>query len=203
MVCGLWVTPDFTEVNAGRIKPPRVNHSEIDFGRLATVLEETFTYGPPVTIQVPNDTIDQVTVHFRENTQAIRCADFGKALLSCAKKSQGQVIDVRQSWQKLHWLSDRDFAPPPSILPFVVTAYDFEDAMVWMNNARPSIGLRYISIMDDLDNTGSSPDYEGSLPDSLRLELGDIFGTPFEKRALMSRIFMQKPPRVYDLSQEE
>lgn len=41
----------------------RVSIIPIDFEKLAQALDEFFPYGPKVKIQVPNDTIDQVSVH--------------------------------------------------------------------------------------------------------------------------------------------
>jgi hypothetical protein len=125
-----------------------------------------FTYGPPVRIQVPNDTIDQFAVHVRQTGKpgvSIRCEDFGSALLRCAKESSSDVIDVRNAWAPLHALPDRDFAPPPVILPFVVTAADFQDAIIWHSSTRPSLGLPVFNIMEAIANPGEPASENGSI----------------------------------------
>ena len=133
LALGLWVSPDFSLVMSGRAKPPRVNHLHLDYLALRDALKTAFRYGPAVEISVPNDTIDQVTLHTRagmlgtqaSHTTSVRCSDFGEAMLRCVSKEH--VIDVRNAWHSLHatHVRDRAFAPPPVIIPFVVEASDF------------------------------------------------------------------------------
>lgn len=173
--------PDFSDANAGRAEPPRVNHSQVDFAALHRALSELLPYGPPVEIQVPNDTIDQVTVHDRQggrNGSTIRCEDFGAALLLCAKQDASRIIDVGKVWAPLHTLPDRAFAPPPVILPFVVTASDFEDAMIWMANARPSLDLPMLDLITMTADADQEADQNGTLPAVLLQQLKAIFGCP-------------------------
>lgn len=189
LVMGLWVVPDFSEVEAGRQEPPRLNHSKVDFEALADFYRELFPYGPPVSIQVPNDTIDQVTVHMRqtpgENPEALRCSDFGEKLLAQALKHKGTVVDVRKAWQSLHFLKDRNFAPPPVLLPFVVTATDFEDAMIWTAACRPSLGLRPFDVLGE----GSQEEkHNGTLPQATLDRLAQILGSPFKPMAVLDRL---------------
>lgn len=203
MVCGLWVTPDFTNALAGRTAPPRVNHSAIDFGALHGALAELFPYGPRVQIQVPNDTIDQVAVHVRRSGEqggSIRCEDFGSALLRCAKGVTQHLVDVRAAWAPLHALPDRGFAPPPVILPFVVTAADFEDAMIWHASARPSLGLQVFNPMEAISASDQDEPDNGSLPAWFLDRLRKIFSTPFEPLSVLDRMAMDKPPREYGLA---
>ena len=198
MVCGLWVNPDFSQVLAGRAQPPRVNHSDVDFAALHAAICELFPYGPPVHIQLPNDTIDQVAVHVRasgKHSASMRCEDFGAALLSCAKKDNDEIVDVRASWAPLHELPDRAFAPPPVILPFVVTAEDFEDAMVWHASTRPRIELPAFDIMDEMSNPGKEREENGTLPVEFRAALQRIFGTPYDPMTVLDRMAIDKAPR--------
>lgn len=203
MVCGLWITPDFTNVLAGRTSPPRVNHSAIDFAALHDALSELFPYGPPVQIQVPNDTIDQVAVHVRvsgEWGRSIRCEDFGSALLLCAKGTTQKVIDVRTAWASLHALPDRAFAPPPVILPFVVTAADFEDAMIWHTSTRPSLGLKVFDPIEAMSAGDRNKPDNGWLPAWFLERLHQIFNAPFEPMSVLDRMSMDKPPPEYGLA---
>lgn len=200
-VFALWITPDFSEVNAGRLPPPRVNHSTVDFEKLARAFEEFFPYGPAVQIQVPNDTIDQVSVHVRasgKHTSTMRCEDFGKALLAVAKSNKGQVLDVSQAWNGLHALPNRDFAPPPVILPLVVTAEDFEDAMIWHANTRPILGLKAFDPLEELTHPGSTQD-NGFWPAHIRERLADIFGTKYEAPGVIDRMASDPLPKGYSL----
>lgn len=200
MVCGLWVTPDFSDVLAGRVAPPHVNHSQVDFAALAKAIEGLFHFGPPVRVQVVNDTIDQVAVHLRstgEMSASMRCEDFGTALLKKAAICKDQVINIQSSWHTLHALPDRDFAPPPVIIPFVVTATDFEDAMIWHASTRPSIGLPVFNPLDEVGKQAKELPQNGTLPDSFRQKLKDIFGAKYEAMCVLDRMAMNKVPTEY------
>lgn len=202
MVCGLWITPDFTDAMAGRAEPPRVNHCVIDFSALHAALSELFPYGPPVQIQIPNDTIDQVSVHVRQLGKcgaSIRCEDFGAALLQCAKRSDQRIIDVSAAWAPLHELADRAFAPPPVILPFVVTAADFEDAMIWQASTRPCLGLPAFDPAEAMLYPDKETKDNGTLPPAFLQQLRKIFGTPFEPMSVLDRMYMDEPSQAYGL----
>jgi hypothetical protein len=198
MVCALWITPDFSDVMAGRAKPPRVNHSAVDFNALRGVLSDGFPYGPAAQIQVPNDTIDQVAVQARESgtrAASMRCEDFGAALLQIAKHRDLQILDVRAAWAPLHALKDRTFAPPPVILPFVVTTTDFDDAMLWFASTRPCLHLPVfdpvaLALSSDQEASGN-----GTLPPVFLQRIGAIFGTPFEPMCVLDQMCMDKPPQ--------
>lgn len=201
LVAGLWITPDFTEAEAGRREPPRVNHSKVNYPGLKTFLEELFPYGPRPRIQVANDTIDQVTIHMRQipgapSEPTMRCEDFGAALLKRAKSSDNEVLDVRAAWSKLHYLKDREMAPPPLLIPFVATFLDFEDAMIWSASCRPSLGLKPFDIMEALLDTVAEAQQEesGTLPDNARAQLEVLFGTPYLSPAILDRVAMDPPP---------
>ncbi|MBN3761023.1 hypothetical protein [Burkholderia sp. Ac-20365] len=211
-VFGLWVAPDFTSVMTGKAKPPHVNHSKVDFGDLAKALRELFAYGPHVRIRVANDTVDQVTVQHRNGelsrarppAGSIRCDDFGRALLKSATSQEGDVVDVHRAWQPLHSYADRNFAPPPVLIPFVIEAADFEDAMIWHASAKPSLGLPFLpdalqeSLLQSRGNTDST-NFEGQLPKASRERMGRIFGCEYLPYALLDRLAMDAPPKEYGL----
>jgi hypothetical protein len=193
IVCSLWISPDFSDVLAGRKAPPRLNHDQVNFSELNAFIKELFPYGPPVTIQVPNDTIDQVTMHLRQGQsteQAIRCVDFGQLLLAAAKKQKSPVVSIRAAWKPLHALPERTFAPPPVLLPFVVTAADFEDAMLWWGSTRPSIGLQMVDIFEPQ----APVEHQGHLPKFALQRLDAIFGSPFETHAVLDRMCADPAP---------
>ena len=192
LALGLWVTPDFSAVMAGRSKPPRVNHDGISFAQLRALLQSTFVYGPPVDILVPNDTVDQVTAHMRmgmvpgvkaaASEDLCACRDFGVTMLELAGNASDGVIDVRKAWYAQHAdpVRDRSYAPPPLLLPFVVVANDFEDAMIWHASTRPLFGLEPFDPM--LALAGERTSFRGGrLPKALQAGLRDVFGCPFDE----------------------
>ena len=203
---GLWVTPDFADAEARRSKPPRVDHDVVNFSQLRALLQSTFTYGPPVEFLVPNDTVDQVTAHIRmgmfpgikaaATPDLCACRDFGVAMLQLADKEANGVIDVRAAWERKHAqpVKDRRYAPPPSMLPFVVVADEFEDAMIWQASTRPVLGLEMFDPMKAL--AGERLNQEGGrLPATFRKGLKDIFGCSFvEFPSMMDRLAMDEPP---------
>jgi len=211
MALGLWVNPDFSEVKAGRSRPPRVDHDKINFAQLRALLQAAFVYGPPVEILVPNDTVDQVTAHSRmgmlPGVQAAptedlcACRDFGVAMLELAGKASDGVIDVRKAWSAKHAgpVRDRRYAPPPSLLPFVVMATDFEDAMIWQASTLPVLGLKPFDPIEAL--AGARFSFEGGrLPLALKMGLREVFGCPFEEfPSMLDRLSMDKPPASYEL----
>lgn len=202
MVCGLWVFPDFSEVAAGRRRPPQVNHDKVDFKALALRLSEAFGYGPPTVLSVANDTIDQVTIHSRLGVVRLphggtgdpTCRDFGCAALKAApaRLEANGVINVRQVWQSLHYLPDRSFAPPPTVISFLAQSSDFEDAMAWFGQCQMVLGLDFMERI--LSGSSADDDQVGVLPTALQTGLADIFGCPFEDRALLSRLAEDTPP---------
>ncbi|WP_438396954.1 hypothetical protein [Caballeronia sp. DA-9] len=190
IVCGLWLSPDFSDVLAGGKEPPWVNHSKVDFSTLHRSLLELFPAGPRVGIQVPNDAIAQVAVYVRQvgkPGRTIRCEDFAATLLQAAKSDDKRIIDVSTSWSLLHALSDRSKAPPPVILPFVVTASDFEDSMVWMASARQLLGLPALSDFD------KHVKYSGTLPAGFVQQVSAIFGLPYEPMCVLDCMCMDEP----------
>ncbi|MBK6616602.1 hypothetical protein [Ottowia sp.] len=214
LALGLWVTPDFSAVMAGRAAPPRVNHDKVDFGALRALLQKTFHYGPPVDILVPNDTVDQVTAHGRMGmipgvraaaTEELKaCRDFGRSMLDMAGSAVDGVIDVRASWMAKHGepVRDRRHAPPPSLVPFVVVAADFEDAQIWHASARPLFGLKALNPMAAAVGDVQSFD-GGRLPAGLAEGLGVIFGCEFEtSHSLLDRLSMDQPPAGYGMDRE-
>ncbi len=198
----LWITPDFSEVMAGRAEPPHINHDLVDFTALAKLLDDVFHYGPPKNIYVPNDTIDQATVHTRlglvplpkkKGVGSYRCEDFGKATLAAFRSDGETVFDVRDVWKPLHYLDDRSFAPPPCGVVFVMETADFEDNMIAGASLRPSIGMEMIGpgLAQPKENES------GRLPDDLKAGLERIFGCKFERECVVDRIGQDEAPREY------
>lgn len=207
-VFGLLVAPDFSDVLAGRAVPPRVDHRQVDFLHLQSALKALFPYGPPNTLRVPNDTIDQVTLHTRaglvpglvdtaKKSGSAKCEDFGKALIAESRKQEGPLIDVQKAWSRYHSLPDRNFAPPPSLIPFLLEMSDFEDAMLWFLNARTSLGFPMPDFLDEPSQEQAHAQISGQLPLAFRKELSRIFGCKFEPSALLMRLATSSVPGYF------
>jgi len=194
MVISLYVTPDFSDVTAGKLEPPWINHDKIAFSELADALAMTFKYGPHVTIRVPDDTIDMVTLSGRES-QALHCRDFAEALLACASYADDRVIHIQPFWRLLHALPDRRHCAPPSLIQFVVEAYDFEDAMGWLDQSRGLLGFPYA--FESLLTREKEVEQLGRLPDPLRKTLEFLFSIPFEEGCLLGKVAGDAVPRAY------
>lgn len=194
LAMALWVAPDFAEVNADRQKLPYVNHSKVDFEAVAALVAKTFPYGPPVNIRTTNDTIDQVTIQARVDRPGpptMRGEDFGAEMLRCAKTQKGTVIDVRRAWRPLHLLPDRNHAPPPAILPFLIEAQDFEDAMLWCANAMPVLGLSFFPPqLRAISGCQSDKQHEGKIGVDVRRALDALFGCPYQEFAFLDLMSM-------------
>lgn len=199
LALGLWLSPDFSEINYGSKKLPRINHTNVNFSSLKNSLESMFRFGPPVQILVPNDTIDQVTIQSRmeEGGSAVQCLDFGQSMLDAVDTQQDGVLDVLEQWEPLHVLKDRSYAPPPLILPFVVLCDSFEDSQIWIANCRPALGLPTFDVIKAMNDEPQGDEKDGKLTEQFRLELNDIFGTPFKAPAVVGRICMDEPPARY------
>lgn len=198
-VVGLWLAVDFTEVERGRLPPPYVDHDRIDFNEIGAFIAEHFRCGETVRIRMANDTIDQVTIHFRMPTgreDLIRCDDFAKALF---EKGIGEkpVVDVRAAWRPLHHLKDRTHAPPPMLLMFIVEG-GFEAVQLWLMHAGTRLGIRAANPMALMaanmrlgtPETGSmtmpgdlatrAEDHEGKLTPEFARKLERWFGVKYQ-----------------------
>jgi hypothetical protein len=122
-------------------------------------------------------------------------------LLKNAASQDGDVIDVRRAWQPLHSLADRNFSPPPVLIPFIIESADFEDAMMWLASAKPALGLPFLpdALQEILGESRDDKNPEGELPEAFRERLGRIFGCDFVPSALLDRMAMDKPPKEYGL----
>lgn len=188
-VFALWITPDFTPVAEGRRSPPYIDHDKIDFAALSTFFEESNRCGETVKVRFANDTIDQVTLHFRGqggNTQGMRCEDFADALLSVAKGAKNPV-DVRHVWEPLHHLKDRNQAPPPMALMFVVEG-GFEAVTLWASQFGLRLGIKAATPLMSLTGRREEADYMGRLPAAFAQQFESSFGIGYESAVLLDKL---------------
>ena len=202
MVCGIWLTPDFSAFRQGKAPKPMVRHSTMDFYALGRVLESLFSHAPQVDIQVPNDTVDIVAVEVRSQqpgaTQDFKfCRDFAGALLSLARVDTSDVLHVRPVWEDLHALPDRDAAPPPVLLMFVVTAQNFESAVSWLSDAGTAFGLRPANPFGSGDTDDTEDEQDAVLPPMFHSTLEVLFGCAYERRCIFDQICTDPPPAAF------
>lgn len=179
---------------------PYVDHRKTDFKGLAALLTDVFTLRQGHAIAVANDGVDQVTLAARSgglpghvDGRDVHCTDFGEAMLRAAQSS-ADVIDVRNAWHGLHYMSDRySEAPPPMMICFVVTSADFHDAMQWLHNANVLLGRDLMSKFLEEDDMGDAME-SGILPIALQHGLERIFGWPYDSTGVLMRIASDKPP---------
>jgi hypothetical protein len=184
MVYNFWLAPDFERVLAGKAKPPFVNHDEVDFEYLRSVIADEFRFGSPVEIRLANDTIDQVTAHVREasgQAKLMKCLDFADLLLDAAGKQRSSIIDIRSDWAALHQLKERRHAPPPILVPIVVESFDAEDGILWSQQARMRLGVRAANpdFYMNPSRQQREDDHQGLLTDRLHKALAKCFNTPY------------------------
>lgn len=199
----LWVSPDFSDVMRGLSPPPRVNHSTVNFQALHQLFSDVFRHGPPHVLRVANDTIDQVVVHTRSGGVPIKpkgkgsmqCEDFGELLIKVAARHEGAIIDVRSAWAPLQHM-DRDHAPPPMVIPFILETQDFEDALIWHHGSKVLLGVKQaINMHDPLDEDPSK--HQGEFPSEAMRRLEQIFGCRFEPEVVLASMAYSKVPKVY------
>lgn len=196
----LWITPDFGPVERGEMAPPWVDQRQLDFHALRELLLSAFGNGP-LNIRVPNDTIDQVTIHTRMDTHGegdeMRCVDLAKRLRLEGKKQAGDVLDVSRLWANRQHLTNRAVVPPPVILPLLVETHDYEDMCQAKIAAKMRLGMLKEHPIEALRRTFSgeqgvdmsmdlSPeDQQGYLPERLREALADLLGAPYQSEAVI------------------
>ncbi|WP_244808768.1 hypothetical protein [Caballeronia zhejiangensis] len=194
-VLGLWLAPDFSAVQRGELPPPHVDFDAVDADSLAGAIAAFNECGENVTVRVPNDAIDQVTVHYRMTGRmpgSAKCDDFADKLLRSAE-TVGD-LDVRRSWATLHALPNRRQAPPPVLLMFVVSG-DFEAVMVWSHQFIVRLGIRAADISKQLLGNSQGEDYQGHLPDELGRCIGRTFGIAYRPECLVTGLASSRVPR--------
>lgn len=139
------ISPDFSRVERGEMLPPWVDQRQLDFERLRKLLVDGLVFGN-VNVRVPNDTIDQVTVHKRlaateMGSDSMRCKDLADRLRKEGAKQKGKVIDVSKAWKNRQHLTNRYEVPPPIILPMLMESEDFEDMMMARTNTKLFLGM--------------------------------------------------------------
>jgi hypothetical protein len=187
-----WITPEFTPaMQRGEVHAPRVDHSKIDWAALLSDLKVFFKpdrHG--VEMRIADDTIDQVTIHMKEAGQhpgEIDYKEFGVVLQRVSQEAGGEVVPVRSDLEGLHFLADRDNAPPPIALPLVLVG-DLTDAILFFRTMRLLLGVK----ADEVEHIFQSPDQDrtddqqGYLPSELMDLFASYFGLPYKKYAMVT-----------------
>ena len=195
----LWITPHFTEdMILGRLPPPHINLNAVNWSSLLHALEKKFqAQQQGVTMRIANDAIDQVTVHMRQancsrnGSTDIQCFDFGDALLAKAEISQGEVIDIQREWEDLHHLENRLPAPPPIMIPLVLSG-EVEDIVIFVHNIRHHLRIKaaqdLIHSLPSMDSPVNEGDHQGYLPDDLREVIGEHIGMEYQAESVITML---------------
>lgn len=183
---GLWLEPDLSAVERGETSPPYIDYDAIDTRDIADTLGKFNDCGEDVTIRVPNDDVDQVTVQFRLKgrlTGNPLCEDLAAGLLSLAETSPDS--NIRAPCARLYALPNRRHAPPPALPMFVVSG-DFDAVMVWSQQLRMWLGIRAADIMKQIAGDVQDADHQGSLPSALAKYLGRTFAIPYKRKCVVT-----------------
>ncbi|SAK73380.1 hypothetical protein AWB80_04092 [Caballeronia pedi] len=149
-VLGLWLAPDFSAVERGETLPPHLDHDAIDPRGIADWLAEFNDCGEDVTIRVPNDAVDQVTVQFRlmgRSSGSPQCEDLRP---NCCTSFKPRPIwtCAGLGLSCTRCLIGRK-APPPVLLMFVVSGA-LDAVMVWSQQFRMRLGIRDADILKQI-----------------------------------------------------
>jgi len=198
----LWITPNFsTEMEMGIVPPPRVDHDKVDWEGFLAVLEAKFQAKQQgVNMRLCDDTIDQVTIHMKECGElpgTIECLEFGAALQDKAKRSKKSIVPIRSEWSTLHYLEDRKQAPPPVMLPLVLSG-QVDDIVLFVNNIRLHLGIKFAGdVMGMIMQTPiKEEDHQGHLsPDLLEL-FESHFGLAYKSYAVITPLVKIDPSKI-------
>ena len=207
----LMAWPDFSRVERGEDPPPWVNQRQLDFEHLRQLLADGLMPGS-ANIRVATDTIDQVTVQFREQeagmgSELMRCKDLADRLRKEASKQSGNVIDVSRVWANRQYLTDRNMVPPPIMLPVVVESHDFEDMMMARMNASLRLGMLKEHPIERMARQATNPSQgefdeshqekaqEGRLPSLLKEGFEELFGIAYKSETFIDFVSHDPLPK--------
>lgn len=196
----LMIAPDFSRVMTGEVPPPWVDQHTLDFPRLRELLDEHLVFGS-ASLRIPNDTIDQVTIHTRIEQsalgmEAMRCTDLADILRAEGRQQSAEIIDVRRAWKDKQPLNDRNVVPPPVVLPMLLEADDFEDMMLSRSSATMVLGMYKEHPIERMarratesqgvpkDSDREEPQ-EGRLPPGLLAGFQELFGIPYKVESVI------------------
>lgn len=195
----LLIGPNFDAIErrviTGQMQAPRVNMHEVDYNGLAEYLGQCFNFRNS-RLRVPNDMLDQTTLHMRAMGMAQgdpEGQDFLRLLVAEAAKQTDTVIDVRSAWRPLQRLKDRTFAPPPCALTMVVETHDWEDAAQVLMYMRMKVGITAGTPQGMMDPTHAT--VEGRLGPPFLKYLEKMFGIAFRPEVAFTNPCHERVPR--------
>lgn len=177
----LWITPKFSPQEiAGTAPPPHINMNRIDWITILAYLENKFkALEKGVTLRIANDAIDQVTIHMKEIGQlqgTVECFEFGNALQKKAKRTKQKVIPIQQEWKSLHFIKNRNSAPPPIMIPLIMSG-QVEDIILFVRDIQICLGIRMATDINLM--LSKSPLTEDNTQGHLTTDLTDLFEKHF------------------------
>tara|TARA_R110002033_G_scaffold135713_4_gene175376 strand:+ start:63993 stop:64613 length:621 start_codon:yes stop_codon:yes gene_type:complete len=198
----LWITPHFTsEMKSGEVSCPYVDYGSVDWEGLLKSLEDIFKpENGRVKIRIANDSIDQVTIHMKQTGQlagTIECFDFGEMLQAKAKLSKNRVIPIQEEWKDLHFLKNRRHAPPPLMIPLVISG-QLEDIIFFVHSICMHLGITAAFDVLNMINgiQARMEDFQGHLSQELMDLFETHFGLSFETFAIITPLVKIDPSRI-------
>ena len=158
------------------------SHDEPDFRAIADALEEAFGLPARVKLRLPDDTIDQITLHTiqRAGGRMLGMGEFSDRLLA-ASVGRLSPIQVRNAWLPLQRVKERDRRGHPAVMMFVVEGQR-DRVDFWIRTAMrtmdvPAVQSTFASELQGRETT--IQDYTGRLPISVALVLREQFGVAY------------------------
>lgn len=194
----LLLAPNFDAIEhlvlAGKVQAPRVDMHQVDYERMAEFLGERFNFRGSK-LRVPNDMLDQATLHMRAMGMAKgdpEGQDFLAAFVKLAEAGSEQVVDVRKAWSPLHRIRDRTFAPPPCAISMLMETHDWEDGAQVLMRMRLMVGITAGTPQGVLERDNATT--EGRIGTDFLEYLEKTFGVPYKPFVTLTNPYFTKIP---------
>lgn len=170
----------------GELAPPHVDFDAVDADSIAGAIAAFNECGENVTVRVPNDAIDQVTVHYRMTGRmpgSAKCDSF---------KVTAYYEHEQHGRRSLPPVLERVEGRPRT--PHVQIANGFRIAK-WSHQFIVRLGIRAADISKQLLGNSQGEDYQGHLPDELGRCIGRTFGIAYRPECLVTGLASSRVPR--------
>ena len=190
-------------MEAGEEPPPYINHDEIDWTSLVGSFRSAFEHAlQRVTLRLADDTVDLTVIQRRLqgfDPGPIDCKDFGELLLVGSVNTRKSLIPIRSAWEPLQFIRDRSQAPPPVLIPLVISGPGTEVG-ICLHSMRLLLGVR--AAHDMMAAIATPPEelpddfHQGHLPTGLLNTLEQAFGLPYESLCTLTPIVDIDPAKL-------
>jgi hypothetical protein len=199
VVMALWVVPDFESYNEN---VPFVDYTNVDYGKLHSLITHLFGFGQYPKLSVINQVIDSIdwdaALAFGEIYSQSYLESYETLAISMEEKQLvSKIIDLRTSALLLHQQNyEKNKAPPPVCIPLLVKDDNLTNLREWLIFCREKIDVRdenpmfHPEIFPKKENGFIKFKSKGHLRDRYLNELSKIFGVRYKSEVMLS--FMSK-----------